>query len=248
MDEEILLTGGRMTPGVVRVGDTVRRPRKPQSEAVMRRLRALRSRGFDYCPEFLGFDSQGREVHRFVPGYTPPDLGYTSHEQFGLILKIARQLHDCSLGLTTGGKVLCHHDLSPCNVIFDRDCRLPGSHPLAIVDWDSCGPGERWEEICYICWLWLDLGNPDGEIGVICEALQTGLLQYGATPSASELTDFSKKLLWRMQRVADSVSEHQPGGWMDTVQWVQDCQDWVKRHQTALDWAVSHPKPGGKTR
>jgi hypothetical protein len=50
------LAGGRATPGVVRVGDTVRRPLKPDSERVHALLALLERHGFDGAPRFLGID------------------------------------------------------------------------------------------------------------------------------------------------------------------------------------------------
>ena len=65
MTVEIPLEGGRITPGVVRVGETVRRPRNPNSEFVHEVLLHLESVGFDAAPRFLGIDEQGREILSF---------------------------------------------------------------------------------------------------------------------------------------------------------------------------------------
>ena len=56
---ETLLAGGRTTAGVVRIGDTVRRPPGPQSEFVAALLRGLRLAGFDAAPAPLERDDQG---------------------------------------------------------------------------------------------------------------------------------------------------------------------------------------------
>ncbi|MBO0835590.1 MAG: aminoglycoside phosphotransferase family protein, partial [Actinobacteria bacterium] len=65
---EELLPGGNVTRGVVRVGDTVRRPTGPWTASVQDLLLHLKSAGFQGAPEPLGFDDQGREVLRFVAG------------------------------------------------------------------------------------------------------------------------------------------------------------------------------------
>jgi hypothetical protein len=65
MPDEQPLTGGNVSVGVVRVGDTVRRPSGPWTPAVHALLRYLGSAGFDGAPEPLGIDAQGREV---LPG------------------------------------------------------------------------------------------------------------------------------------------------------------------------------------
>ena len=58
---EIALGGGRVTPGVVRVGDTVRRPAKGNTPFVRILFAELAECGFDAAPRYLGRDEQGRE-------------------------------------------------------------------------------------------------------------------------------------------------------------------------------------------
>lgn len=57
-----------MTSGVVRVGETVRRPMTTASPAVHELLRHLERVGFDGASRLLGIDDQGREVLTFHPG------------------------------------------------------------------------------------------------------------------------------------------------------------------------------------
>jgi hypothetical protein len=66
-----LLIGDGVTPGIVRVGDTVRRPLRPFSLTVQAYLAHLRDAGFTGAPLPFGVDEQGREVLSFVPGDVP---------------------------------------------------------------------------------------------------------------------------------------------------------------------------------
>jgi len=68
---EVPLLGGRITPGVVRVGDTVRRPVGPHSAFVHAVLRHLEQVGFGDAPRFLGIDDQGRECLSYIEGFRP---------------------------------------------------------------------------------------------------------------------------------------------------------------------------------
>ena len=68
---EIPLAGGDVNP-VVRVGDTVRRPRGP--EAVRALLEWYERVGFDGAPRFLGFDDRGREVLSTGAGWRASSL------------------------------------------------------------------------------------------------------------------------------------------------------------------------------
>ena len=73
------LPGGNVSTGVVRVGDTVRRPAGPHTAAVHALLSHLHAVGFEGAPQPLGIDELGREVLSFIPGTVPWP------EEFGLL-------------------------------------------------------------------------------------------------------------------------------------------------------------------
>jgi hypothetical protein len=62
VSEGELLTGDGVTQGIVRIGDTVRRPLRPFSLTVQAYLAHLRDAGSTAAPLPLGVDEQGREV------------------------------------------------------------------------------------------------------------------------------------------------------------------------------------------
>jgi hypothetical protein len=74
LTSEIALGGGRITPGVVRVGDTVRRPARANTPFVRILLAELAEHGFDAAPRYLGRDEQGRETFAYLEGDVPDDL------------------------------------------------------------------------------------------------------------------------------------------------------------------------------
>jgi hypothetical protein len=63
------------TVGLVRVGDTVRRPAGPWSDAVDAVLEHLRVVGFTGAPRPLGRDELGRQVLGYVHGEVGADSG-----------------------------------------------------------------------------------------------------------------------------------------------------------------------------
>jgi hypothetical protein len=69
---ETPLEGGWVTEGVVRVGDTVRRPRGANAERVERLLEQLEAAGFEAAPRFLGSDDTGRTILSFIEGDVRP--------------------------------------------------------------------------------------------------------------------------------------------------------------------------------
>jgi len=61
-----------------------------------------------------------------------------------------RELHDATAGhpLAGSGECVVHGDPGPFNTIF-RD-----GMPVALIDWDSCGPGTRLGDLGYMAWTW----------------------------------------------------------------------------------------------
>ena len=73
---EVPLNGGRVSAGVVRVENTVRRPPTTNSDFVHRLLGHLAAKGFDGAPSFLGTDERGRDILTFIDGEVPADLAF----------------------------------------------------------------------------------------------------------------------------------------------------------------------------
>src|ERR687889_931082 len=97
---EFPLAGGQQTPGVVRVGRTVRRPMGPNAPFVHDLLRYLEAVGFDGAPRLLGVDERGREVLTFVEGEVPHDPDGYRPSEIRLVKSAAmiRRLHDVTAG------------------------------------------------------------------------------------------------------------------------------------------------------
>jgi hypothetical protein len=101
MSEGELLIGDGVTQGIVRIGDTVRRPVRPFSLTVQAYLAHLRDAGFTGAPLPLGVDEQGREVLSYVPGDVPrnplpPEAA--GDEVLVALARLIRALHDASAG------------------------------------------------------------------------------------------------------------------------------------------------------
>ena len=146
--KEIRLQGGDMNP-VVRVGDTVRRPREPDH---VRELLVWYERvGFEGAPRFLGDDEQGREILSFVegePGFAPVP---SSDEVIVGIGELLRRAHDAQKGFAPPDQVVAHMDLFWTNVVF-RD-----GAPFALIDWELARPATRTLEVALAATYWAGL-------------------------------------------------------------------------------------------
>lgn len=222
MNDEIILSGGRSTEGVVRVGNTVRRPHKTESEFSNLFLSFLHENGFKYSQRYLGQDECGRDIFEYIEGYVPDDIGNTTPRQLCEFMKIVRRFHDLSSRFTRTNQVVCHNDLSPCNTVFvDKT-------PVAIIDWDSARIGERWEDLSYILWLWINIGSHDRRKIDILGQMIAALAAYGA--DAESRKNFADKLIWRMDKV---IAEMSPSNYQyeKTTDWVEFSKLWVKQNR-----------------
>jgi phosphotransferase family enzyme len=159
---EIPLVGGRITPGVVRIGDTVRRPPRLNAEFIRAVLEHLAAVGFEAAPRFLGTDEKGRDILTYIDGEVPRDLGWHDDAILVAAAKLIRRYHDATVDLIGSGssafEVVCHNDLSPCNFVFNAGT------PIALIDFDTAAPGTRRMDVGYAAWTWLDLGDDDVDV------------------------------------------------------------------------------------
>src|SRR5579859_5623069 len=108
-EHEIPLPGGDVTDGIVRVGDTVRRPQGPHSPLVHAVLQHLERQGFDGAPRFLGIDEKGREVLSFVEGEVagrPAPAWLADEARLVSLARLVRRLDDAMAGFAPSSAML----------------------------------------------------------------------------------------------------------------------------------------------
>jgi hypothetical protein len=203
MDEERALVGGvDPSAGVVRVGDTVRRPAGRSAHAVRALLLHLESVGFDGAPRFLGTDEKGRDVLSFVAGDVPlppyPAWALTDSALQDLG-RLVRRFHEATATFDaasvtgwsdtwsdpSGGQVICHNDLFPENVVF-RD-----GHVVGLIDFAEAAPGRPFWDVAIAAEEWAPLHAPGARLhhpDHLDGVRRTGLLAraYGIEPERAE--------------------------------------------------------------
>jgi aminoglycoside phosphotransferase (APT) family kinase protein len=215
-DFEALVADG-VTPGIVRIGDTVRRPVRPFTKTIQAYLAHLHAAGFTAAPVPLGLDEEGREVLSFVPGEVPryPLPPETAGDEVLVALaRLIRALHEASAGWTPppdavwGGtpasvrranrdpvpELVSHRDYYPGNVVF-RD-----GLPAALIDFDLAKPTTRLYDLVNAVWYWAPLRDPQDRprwfagldiphrVGVFADAYgMTGVQREGFAPLAIEV-------------------------------------------------------------
>lgn len=179
-DAEVPLLGGDVTTGLVRVGDTVRRPRQPWSASVAAYLRHLEAARFDGAPRWHGVDDRDRDVLEFLPGdvpASPPQPWSATDQVLGEVARLLSRLHDASAGFVPPADavwfgddfpvtlpedaridevtaLVTHADVTPQNTVFRA-----GS-PVALIDFDMTRPTTRLLDVINTAMHWVPLGAP----------------------------------------------------------------------------------------
>jgi hypothetical protein len=243
---EQLLPGGFVN-AVIRVGDTVRRPPSPNAGFVHDLLDHLERHGWTGAPRYLGTDADGREILSFLEGHVawedrqPAEV--SSDESLAEVARLARQLHDLTAGtpLAGPGEVVCHNDLSPKNTVY-RD-RGHGLRPVAFIDWDIAGPGDRLHDVAHVCWQFLPLGPAAGDLDAAARRLRLVCDSYGL----EDRTGLVDTILWWQDRCWRGIEARAASGDpamrrlrdRGTVRAVRADHAWVTAHRERLEAAVA---------
>lgn len=151
------LVGGRQTLGIVRVGNTVRRPPHARSGYVHQVLCHLETVRFHGAPRALGFDADGREILSYIEGEVPDgSAARFSDARLYTAAALIRRFHDATAGtaLADGGEVVCHGDLGDHNTVFQGDTAV------GLIDWDDgVAPGSRLCDFAHAVWCFGAVGE-----------------------------------------------------------------------------------------
>ncbi|HEY6496271.1 MAG TPA: aminoglycoside phosphotransferase family protein [Trebonia sp.] len=176
---EVPLAGGDVTEGVVRAGDTVRRPLGPHSPLVHALLGHLESAGFDGAPRFLGIDAAGREVLSYIDGEVagrPRPPWIADEARLASVGRLVRAYDDAAASFTPPPgalppaeapdppefppapgyppELIGHVDITPENVVFRA------GRARALIDFDLAKPATRADEMFNAMLWWAPLSDP----------------------------------------------------------------------------------------
>ena len=222
---EIPLLGGQLTPGIVRVGNTVRRLPKGNAAFVHDLLVFLEEQGFPLAPRFLGRDEQGREILRYLEGETWPDSGSGLSDD--LLVQAARAIrhyHDATAGswLAQDHEIVAHHDLGPHNTIFQ------GGNLIGFIDWDDAVPGTRLRDLANAVYNYVDVSHWSNQeaseqarrIRLMCET-------YGWNNPLAIINDFEAD-------VQQALCNHQQAGRTGAIKIFAEEVDWMRQRAQTL--------------
>jgi Phosphotransferase enzyme family len=226
---EIPLLGGQLTPGIVRVGNTVRRQPKGNAAFVHDLLLFLEDQGFPFAPRFLGMDSRGREILSYLEGESWPDSG--SRLPNDLLVQVARAIrsyHDATADslLAQGYEIVAHHELGPHNTIFHE------GHLVGFIDWDDAAPGTRLRDFANAVYNYVDVSHWANQeaseqarrIGLMCTA-------YGWNDPIALINDFEADL-------QQALRNHEQAGRAGAIKIFAEEVDWMRQRAQELRLAL----------
>jgi hypothetical protein len=231
MDErrEQALDGGRQTIGIVRIDDTVRRPRHVRSDFVHALLRHLEAAGFDGAPRLLAIDEDGREALTYINGETI-DSSPAGLTDTGLIsaAQLIRRFHDATAGTALAGaqEIVAHGDLGPHNIVF------AGDTAVAIIDWDDhVAPGSRLVDFAHAVWCCADVCEPDIPLAEQARKVRLMCHAYGWHDPPAVIDEIAGSF----HRARDNHAAHQRP---KAVAVFDEMIAWMQRHAPALKTAL----------
>ncbi|NUW39007.1 phosphotransferase [Nonomuraea rhodomycinica] len=268
---EIPLAGGDVTEGVVRVGDTVRRPVGPNAPLVHALLRHLEDVGFAGSPRFLGIDAAGREVLTFVPGEVagrPRPAWVADEGRLASVGRLVRDYDDAVAGFVVPdgvrpgyemaeppgmppkppypAELVGHMDYTPDNIVFRA------GEAAALIDFDMAKPVARVEEALNVMLYWAPLGDPadadpplrEVDVPRRCRIVADA---YGMTDAdRSRLVEVAVLRTRRAWFSMKQIAEERGGGW--ARMWEEGVGDkikrreaWLERQAAAIDAALTAP-------
>ncbi|XVQ09345.1 phosphotransferase [Spirillospora sp. CA-255316] len=258
VEVEVPLSGGEVTEGVVRVGDTVRRPLGAHSPAVHGLLRHLERVGFEGAPRVLGVDEQGREILSWVAGEAPgrplPQYAVTQEALKG-VASLLRRYHEAVASyvapvdapwdaqaskLDGAPELVGHCDVTPENVVF-RD-----GVPVGLIDFDLARPTTRMYDVVTTLRHWAPIADPGDRDWRLCgvdvaERMRVFCDVYGLDRQGRREVLPAARLRFERSYEAMRLRAEQVGGAWARL-WnggagarIRRAQDWLERNWDELD-------------
>lgn len=255
---ETPLAGGDVTVGVVRVGDTVRRPIGPHSRLVHALLTHLEQVGFEGAPRFLGIDAAGREVLTYIDGEVAgrPRPPWIADEARLISLgRLVRAYDDAAMSFTPPVDALAasvpdepvgippapayppefigHVDITPENVVFRA------GRAYALIDFDLARPATRADEMYNVMMWWAPLADPRDVDPLLRNAdplRRARILADAYDLSSADRERILEVAVLRTRRAWHFMkrrAEVDGGGWK--TMWDDGVGDIIKRREAWLD-------------
>ncbi len=260
---EVLLPAGDVTEGVVRIGDTVRRPHQPQSYAIAAYLDHLERQGFAGSPRYLGRDSSGRDVLTYLEGDVAGasiESRFLGDELLVSVARLVHELHEAASGYRPveepfpqgpadeRAEVVGHLDVTPQNVVVREGVAF------GLVDLDLAGETTRFRDAYNTAMHWVPLRAPQDVTVGFDLAAQLRRLRLFADASGWTLAErralprfgaeASARSWERMRHRAETIGGGWARMWDDGVgEMIRRREEWLLAKEDAIVRALTEELP-----
>jgi Ser/Thr protein kinase RdoA (MazF antagonist) len=157
--------------GIIRIGDTIRRPPRTWSRTVQALLRHLEIHGFGGAPKALQFDEQGREILSYLPGsaeHYPWRAFVYSEDNLYRVARLLCRYHQATISfiesndavwsadIPGAAEVICHGDIGPYNTIYVN------KKAVGFIDFETAAPGPRLWDVAFAVYRFAPLCELSG--------------------------------------------------------------------------------------
>lgn len=180
--------------------------------------------GVSFVPKLLK-TKDGLDYFTYFKGNT---YSYVRRMDWPLIEQVVKSLKELNerSKQKLEGKVYVHGDLFQSNVVFDADNQLTG-----IIDWDHCHIGEEYEDLVYVMWTWINLGDQnklgDDSFLLVKKCLEV----YGADEALKE--DWADKMVSVMEGKLCEM-EYGDSDYERVFYWVRGSEAWVEFYRNRI--------------
>ncbi len=136
-------------------------------------LKLMKDRNVPWVPR-LEKQEDGLDYFTYFTGAVPGSIKKESTTRLTSIVKALRMINDVSKEKLGNGKVYVHDDFSVMNMTFD------GEKLVGIIDWDTTKIGEEYEDLIYLMWTGLNIGDYLRDDETIINGMKELLKAYGA--------------------------------------------------------------------
>ncbi|WP_339034906.1 hypothetical protein [Spiroplasma endosymbiont of Cantharis rufa] len=124
------------------------------------------------------------------------------------------------------GNVIVHGDISPVNIIFNEQLM-----PIKVIDWDGCYFGSKYDDIGYVCLLWVNFGDDKQEHKKYIEEIKIIFrhLKY----KRNDVIAVKLSILKRIEKDNNTILKSEKNSDLDY--WLNYTKNWVLKNWEEIE-------------
>lgn len=214
---------GGFSNNSLRVIDGKIAKKSTNNEIEYQALTLFKNNNIEFVP-VLEKQENGFDYFTYFPGETSTYVTYMDIDVTKELLLLLKKLNQISKK-ELNGKVYVHGDLWSANVVINNN-KITG-----IIDWDSCHIGEEYEDIIYVLWTWLNIGDPLKDDEKTFIAVKKCLQAYSLDENLRK--NWADKMIEVMENRLKSAPK-ESDNYKKIYKWVKESEIWVDLYRDRI--------------